>query len=39
MLINCTAGNILRFMPALIVTEKDIDQLADILDQIFDRLS
>jgi acetylornithine/N-succinyldiaminopimelate aminotransferase len=39
MLINCTAGNILRFMPALIVTEKEIDQLADVLEQIFDRLS
>jgi acetylornithine/succinyldiaminopimelate/putrescine aminotransferase len=38
-LINCTAGNILRFMPPLIVTEKDIDHLIDILEQIFDQLS
>jgi len=38
-LINCTAGNILRFMPALIITEKDIDHLIDILEQIFDQLS
>lgn len=38
-LINCTAGNILRFMPPLIVTEKDIDHLVDILEQIFDQLS
>ncbi|PKL52130.1 MAG: aspartate aminotransferase family protein [Nitrospira bacterium HGW-Nitrospira-1] len=39
LLINCTAGNILRFMPALIITEKEIDHLVDILAQIFDRLS
>jgi len=38
-LINCTAGNILRFMPPLIITEKDIDHLVDILEQIFDQLS
>ena len=38
-LINCTAGNILRFMPPLIITEKDIDHLVDILEQIFDGLS
>jgi acetylornithine/succinyldiaminopimelate/putrescine aminotransferase len=38
-LINCTAGNILRFMPPLIVTEKDIDKLVDVLEHIFDRLS
>jgi acetylornithine/N-succinyldiaminopimelate aminotransferase len=38
-LINCTAGNVLRFMPPLIVTEKDIDHLADILEQVLDGLS
>lgn len=38
-LINCTAGNILRFMPPLIITEKDIDHLIDILEQIFDQLT
>ncbi len=38
-LINCTAGNILRFMPPLIITEKEIDHLIDILEQVFDRLS
>lgn len=38
-LINCTAGNVLRFMPPLIVTEKEIDLLADILEQVFDTLS
>jgi len=39
MLINCTAGNVLRFMPPLIVTEKEIDSLADVLEQVFDTLS
>lgn len=38
-LINCTAGNILRFMPPLIITEKDIDHLVEVLEQILDRLS
>ena len=38
-LINCTAGNVLRFMPPLIVTEKEIDHLVDVLEQIFDTLS
>jgi acetylornithine/succinyldiaminopimelate/putrescine aminotransferase len=38
LLINCAAGNVLRFMPALIVTEKEIDHLVDTLEQVFDRL-
>jgi predicted acetylornithine/succinylornithine family transaminase len=38
-LINCTAGNVLRFMPPLIVTEKEIDLLYDILEQVFDSLA
>lgn len=37
LLINCTAGNILRFMPPLIVTEKEIDHLIDVLEQTIDR--
>lgn len=36
-IINCTAGNVLRFVPPLIVTEKEIDRvvavLADVLRQ------
>lgn len=39
MLINCTSGNVLRFMPPLIVTEKEIDSLVDVLEQVFDALS
>ncbi len=38
-LINCAAGNVLRFMPPLIITEKEIDHLADVLEQVFDALS
>ncbi|MDA8432670.1 MAG: acetylornithine transaminase [Nitrospiraceae bacterium] len=38
LLINCTAGSVLRFIPPLIVTEKEIDHLVDTLEQIFDRL-
>jgi acetylornithine/N-succinyldiaminopimelate aminotransferase len=38
MLINCTGGNVLRFMPPLIVQRKDIDQLADVLHGIFLKL-
>jgi len=38
-LINCTAGNVLRFMPPLIVTEKEIDHLLDVLEQVFATLT
>lgn len=37
-LINCTEGNVLRFMPPLIITEKEIDSLLDALDDIFHRI-
>lgn len=33
-LINCTSGNVLRFMPPLIVEEGEIDQLVDILEEV-----
>jgi len=33
-LINCTAGKVLRFMPPLIVQKKDIDYLITILERI-----
>jgi predicted acetylornithine/succinylornithine family transaminase len=38
-LINCTAGNVLRFMPPLIVQKKDIDHFVDILEKVFERLA
>ncbi len=39
MLINCAAGNVLRFIPPLIIQRRDIDQLADVLRGIFLQLS
>ena len=34
-LINCTVNTVLRFMPPLIISEEEIDQLVDALDGIF----
>jgi predicted acetylornithine/succinylornithine family transaminase len=39
LLVNCTAGNVLRFMPPLIVEPENIDRMAGILDEVFERLS
>ncbi|MFQ5911954.1 MAG: aspartate aminotransferase family protein [Nitrospinota bacterium] len=33
-LINCTMGNVLRFIPPLTITQKDIDALLAVLDEI-----
>lgn len=33
-LINCTAGNVLRFVPPLIITKEDIDVFVKALDEI-----
>ncbi|MEO5357230.1 MAG: acetylornithine transaminase [Nitrospirae bacterium YQR-1] len=38
-LINCTAGNTLRFCPPLIVKEEDIDKLITVLSEVLARLS
>lgn len=38
-LINCTGGNVLRFTPPLIVTEREIDHLIEVLEDVFGRLS
>lgn len=38
LLINCTAGKTLRFVPPLIVTREEIDQMIEILDGIFKEL-
>ncbi len=35
LLINCTAGNVLRFVPPLIVSRDEINQTIEILDKIF----
>jgi acetylornithine/N-succinyldiaminopimelate aminotransferase len=37
-LINCTVGNVLRFIPPLIVQRRDVDQLVDALHGIFLKL-
>jgi len=34
-LINCTMGNILRFLPPLIVTEQEVDQVLKALEDVF----
>mgnify|MGYP000013656887 FL=1 len=34
LIINCTAGNVLRFVPPLIITEQDIDKLLQGLDEL-----
>jgi acetylornithine aminotransferase len=34
-IINCVQGNILRFVPPLIVTQDEIDRLIDCLDEVF----
>jgi len=34
-LINCTMGNVLRFLPPLIVTEKEVDQVVQALEEVF----
>ncbi|HYA31873.1 MAG TPA: aminotransferase class III-fold pyridoxal phosphate-dependent enzyme, partial [Thermodesulfovibrionales bacterium] len=39
LIINCTSGNVLRFTPPLIVQEKEIDHMLDVLDDILGRLS
>ena len=34
-LINCTMGNVLRFLPPLIVTKEEVDQMVGALEEIF----
>ncbi len=34
LLINCTSGNVLRFVPPLIITEGDIDRAVEILNAV-----
>jgi acetylornithine/succinyldiaminopimelate/putrescine aminotransferase len=38
LLINCTMEKILRFLPPLIIEERDIDEAVKILDTVFSRL-
>jgi acetylornithine/succinyldiaminopimelate/putrescine aminotransferase len=34
-LINCTMGNVLRFLPPLIITKEEIDRVIQALGEIF----
>ena len=34
-LINCTMGNVLRFLPPLIVTKEEIDRVVNALEEVF----
>jgi acetylornithine/N-succinyldiaminopimelate aminotransferase len=34
-LINCTQGNVLRFLPPLIISREEIDRMLSILDEVF----
>jgi acetylornithine aminotransferase len=38
LLINCTVGKVLRFVPPLIVTSTEIDRMVEILDKILSEL-
>lgn len=38
-IINCTAGDVLRFVPPLIVTEEQVDEMIAILDKVLSSLS
>jgi acetylornithine/N-succinyldiaminopimelate aminotransferase len=35
LLMNCTHDTVLRFLPAYIVTEKEVDEAIAILDRVF----
>jgi acetylornithine/succinyldiaminopimelate/putrescine aminotransferase len=37
-LINCTMGNVLRFLPPLIVAKEEIDQVVKALEEVFEGL-
>ncbi|HOO91065.1 MAG TPA: aminotransferase class III-fold pyridoxal phosphate-dependent enzyme, partial [Syntrophales bacterium] len=38
LLLNCTCGNVLRFVPPLIITKGDIDHAVDILEEVMRNL-
>jgi acetylornithine/N-succinyldiaminopimelate aminotransferase len=37
-LINCTMGNVLRFLPPLIVTKQEVDQVVHNLEEVFKKV-
>ncbi|HMK51941.1 MAG TPA: acetylornithine transaminase [Thermodesulfobacteriota bacterium] len=38
-LINCTMGNVLRFLPPLIVTKEEVDRVIETLEEVFKGIS
>jgi predicted acetylornithine/succinylornithine family transaminase len=38
-LINCTMGNVLRFLPPLIVTKEEVDRVIAAVEEVFERIS
>jgi acetylornithine aminotransferase len=38
LLINCTAGSVLRFVPPLVVSRDEVDQAMAILSDVFDQV-
>jgi len=37
-LINCTMGNVLRFLPPLIVTQEEVDRVVKTLAEVFEHV-
>jgi predicted acetylornithine/succinylornithine family transaminase len=37
-LINCTMGNVLRFLPPLVVTQEEVDRVVKALEEVFQEL-
>jgi acetylornithine/N-succinyldiaminopimelate aminotransferase len=37
-LINCIQGSVLRFVPPLVITREQIDNLVDCLDRLFENM-
>lgn len=38
-IINCTAGDVLRFVPPLIVTKKQVDELCEIMERVLPKFA
>jgi len=39
LIINCTMGNVLRFLPPLIISQKELEAGLDILDKVFSQVA
>ncbi len=39
LIINCTAGNILRFLPAMTISKEELDHCVEVLDEVFSKIS